>query len=490
MKLLEKIMNWGSETPDKVAHTTGAQNSRIHYGELCLSALKVGEYLERTSGSMRSPVIVYGHKEPEMLIAFLGAVLSGRPYVPVDISIPRERVLRIKDSLRDPVVLTPETVRKVTAESKSPGFTPIPLESGDPFYIMFTSGSTGEPKGVIITRECLEDFAGWMMEEQQFATGNEVFLNQAPFSFDLSVMDLYLSLASGGTLFSITRDYIASPAQLFRALRISATTVWVSTPSFAALCIREPSFSAEMLPDLNRFLFCGEVLPADLSAELLKRFPRARLWNTYGPTEATVATTSIEITGEVISSCPRLPVGYAKPRTRILIMNEAGGIVPEGDKGEIVIAGPNVAAGYLNRPDLTGRSFFELDGMRAYRTGDAGFCRGNLIFCDGRMDSQIKLHGYRIELGDIEANLKALESVRDAVVVPHVKDGRVEFLSAFVIAEKKDIAGEDDFASVRKLKKALGERVPSYMVPQQISFVLSFPITANGKIDRKSLTGG
>src|SRR4029077_3455415 len=287
----------------------------------------------------------------------------------------------------------------------------IPVEKNDPFYILFTSGSTGEPKGVIITLACLEHFISWMLAEQQFNERAEVFLNQAPFSFDLSVMDLYCSLVTGGTLFSISRDLIENPKKLYRALATSAVTTWVSTPSFALMCLVEDKFAEAMLPRVRRFLFCGETLAPKTAAQLVARFPQARVWNTYGPTEATVATTSIHVDAAILEKYSPLPVGRVMPGTKIFIVDENGGELAANKRGEIIIAGPNVSPGYVGRPDLTARAFFEYRGLRAYRTGDLGRFRDGLLFFEGRIDEQIKLSGYRIELGDVEANLRALPTV-------------------------------------------------------------------------------
>jgi D-alanine--poly(phosphoribitol) ligase subunit 1 len=263
------------------------------------------------------------------------------------------------------------------------------VAKNDPLYILFTSGSTGEPKGVIITLECLEHFIGWMLAEHHFIEGAEVFLNQAPFSFDLSVMDLYCSLATGGTLVSISRDLIANPKRLYGALASSGVTTWVSTPSFAQMCLAEDKFAEPMLPRLRRFLFCGETLAPQTAAQLLARFPQAQVWNMYGPTEATVATTSIQIDSAILEKYSPLPVGRVMPGTKIFIFDENGAELSDDKRGEIIIAGPNVGPGYVGRPDLTARAFFEYRDQRAYKTGDLGHFRDRMLFFEGRIDEQI-----------------------------------------------------------------------------------------------------
>ena len=338
---------------------------------------------------------------------------------------------------------------------------------------------------MVITHANLEHFVAWMLAEQRFAAPGETFLNQAPFSFDLSVMDLYASLATGGTLFSITKDHVANLKSLYEAFRVSGLTTWVSTPSFAQMCLIERSFAQPMLPKLRRFLFCGETLAPETAAQLLERFPLAEVWNTYGPTEATVATTSVRITREVLEKWSPLPVGAAMPGTRVVILGENGERMGEGGRGEIVIAGPNVSPGYLGRDDLTAKTFFDYDGARAYRTGDWGREREGQIFFEGRRDSQVKVNGYRIELGDLEANLRALPEIADAVVLPVEKQGRIDALAAIVILAVEKSGS--DFAFTAQLKTRLGERLPAYMIPRKFLYVDAFPMTANGKADRRKL---
>ncbi len=482
MDLIERIDRWGRETPDRAAHISGDRT--LTFGELCARSDALAAWIEGELGGNRGPVAVLGHKEPEMLIAFLGAVKSGRPYVPIDLSLPAQRVERIVQNAGAALTLTPARVAELST-APPPANPPRRVAGDDPFYILFTSGSTGEPKGVVITLANLEHFLAWLLAEQRFAAPGETFLNQAPFSFDLSVMDLYASLATGGTLFSITKDHVANLKALYAAFRVSALTTWVSTPSFAQMCLIERTFAEPMLPDLRRFLFCGETLAPETAAQLLDRFPQAEVWNTYGPTEATVATTSVRITREVLEKWSPLPVGAAMPGTRVLILGENGGRVCDGERGEIVIAGPNVSPGYLGRADLTAQAFFDLDGTRAYRTGDWGRERAGQIFFEGRRDRQVKVNGYRIELGDLEAHLRALPEIADAVVLPVEKQGRIDALAAVVVLAVEKSGS--DFAFTAQLKTRLGERLPAYMIPRKFLYVEAFPMTANGKADRRKL---
>jgi D-alanine--poly(phosphoribitol) ligase subunit 1 len=173
------------------------------------------------------------------------------------------------------------------------------------------------------------------------------------------------------------------------------------------------------------------------------------------------------------------------PGTQIVILGENGEPVPEDERGEIVIAGPNVSPGYLGREDLTAKAFFEYDGQHAYRTGDWGRLRKGQLFFEGRMDGQVKVHGYRIELGDLEANLRALPEIADAVVLPVIKQGKIDSLAAIVVlaVEKSGT----DFEMSARLKNRLGERLPAYMIPRKFLYVDAFPMTANGKADRRKL---
>jgi D-alanine--poly(phosphoribitol) ligase subunit 1 len=482
MHLLDRISHWVKTTPDRLAHISDERS--ITFKELGARSDALAAWLDRELGDKRVPVAILGHKEPEMLVTFLAAVKTGRPYVPIDKSIPTARVERVMEISEAGVLLTPEKVAAVAA-NEAPYGSSRRVAENDPFYILFTSGSTGEPKGVVITLANLNHYLAWMTGEHSFEPAAETFLNHAPFTFDLSVHDIYLSLSTGGTLFSLTKESASDLKRMFELLKTSGITQWMTTPSFAQMCMIEKRFNQEMLPGLHRFFFCGEVLAHETAVQLLERFPTARVFNTYGPTEATVAVTSVEITAEILAEWNPLPIGKVMPGTRILIRGEDGREVPPGERGEIVIAGPNVSPGYLFRPDLTEKAFASFEDTRSYRTGDWGRDRNGMVFCEGRMDNQIKLHGHRIELGDMESNLRALDAVADAVVLPVKKGERIDGVAAFIVLSGPKSGS--DFEQAAALKKQLGERVPPYMIPRKFVFLENFPMNANGKADRKKL---
>jgi D-alanine--poly(phosphoribitol) ligase subunit 1 len=482
MDIVARVDEWSYRRPDRLAHISGERS--LSYRELKIRSDALAAHLSSLHLDERSPIAVLGHKEPEMLIAFLGCIKAGHPYAPIDTSLPRQRIDGIIRSSGAQITLTPEFTREASATDVR-DFVHHRMSPSDPFYIMFTSGSTGVPKGVVITLGCLTDFIDWIEAEHRFAEG-EVFLNQVPYSFDVSVMDTYLALLTGGTVFSIGRDHIDKPIRLFQALASSAVSFWISTPAFGQLCLSERTFNQNMLPRLRWLMFIGETLPPSLVSHLYDRFPRAEVWNGYGPTETTIATSSVRIDRDMLTRYTSLPIGFPKPRTRMVVLDPDGSPVAPGDLGEIIIAGPNVSPGYLNSPEANKRAFFDLDGTRAYRTGDLGHFQDGMLFFDGRMDNQIKLYGHRVELGDVEAHLSALPDVRDVVVLPVWKDGHVVSLEACVVLRER---GEgSDFTIANQLRTQLAERLPAHMLPRKFRFLDKFPMTVNGKVDRSNLS--
>lgn len=503
MNILEKVKHYACAQPLAKAMKSGEEE--ITYQELDLASDYLATYLDNTCGDNKSPVAVYGHKSVYMLICMLACVKSGRAYCPIDVSLPDLRTQLILNKMDSPVVLAVEKMQcdynkvinieeiKNIIELQTKGISSDKwVKNDEVFYIIFTSGSTGEPKGVQITANCLNNYLDWAVGlgcTQEDKLG-KCFLNQAPLSFDLSVMDLYTSLASGGTLWTLSRTVQSDYQLLMESLRDSHAGIWVSTPSFAEICLSDKQFDEALMPELETFLFCGETLTNDTVTKLGKRFPHSKIINSYGPTESTVAVTSADITGELCATTNPLPVGRTKPGTIIEIRDKEGQVVKDGQKGEIVILGDTVSSGYYKSPELSKKAFFEVkkEGhiVRGYRTGDEGYLNNGMLYYSGRIDLQIKLHGYRIEIEDIENNLLKLNGIDKAVVIPNIKEGKTKSLSAYIVYKGEII---EPFDTGLALKRQLKQFVPDYMIPKKFVFLEEFPINNNGKIDRKLLGG-
>lgn len=463
-------------------------------------AAEVGAWCEaaRAHGFVADmPVILRGHKEAGFMVAMTGALLLGAPFVPVDTIYPDERMLRIADELGATTYYDvvagkfatlrndPHDAASATGDmSASNAASALGAVNGGRIlretglaYVIFTSGTTGTPKGVQIGRESLQGLAEWMTLD--FALGTApVFMNQAPFSFDLSVYDVIGMLSLGGTAVLVSRTLSARSDALLSELAAHDVTTWVSTPSFAQQQLLNPQFSAAGLKSLRTFLFCGEALSIALAKRLRLLFPAARIINTYGPTEATVATTWIEVDDALLAKYPNMPIGWAKRDCEVFV-----------DAGELCIAGPNVMRGYLNRADLNATRMFTHNGQRAFRTGDGGSVDADgLLFCQGRMDDQVKLNGYRIELQEIDAALGALQGVRAAAAVPLRRaDGSVARIVAFVETGEVGEVGTRLPAHLHDWKAMLATQLPSYMIPSELLGCRALPVSVNFKIDRTRL---
>ena len=326
MKILEVLK--GYQSSDRLAMTN--DQGSITYRELWERSDLLAKYVKQICDDDYTPVIVYGHKNPNMLVAFLACVKSGRAYVPVDISVPQSRVEAIIDSVAPKLILTTEDLPQykdhkttnILRDDYVTGVCATVDESdyvkGDSvYYIIFTSGSTGTPKGVQITYDALNYFTEWALTLGSNSKTRKRFINQAPFSFDLSVMDLYMSLASESCLCSLEKTVQTDYKKLFARLRETEANVWVSTPSFADMCMADKAFCEELMPNIELFLFCGETLTNKTVSGLMERFPKAQIYNTYGPTESTVAITEVLVTPSVNEQFNPLPVGKAKPGTTL-----------------------------------------------------------------------------------------------------------------------------------------------------------------------------
>lgn len=505
MNLIDTINSYGDLRKNVTAHKY--RDSILTYKELVEMSDALAVYLIEEFGEDKTPVVVYGHKQHEMMICFLACAKSGHAYIPIDSSLPDERIRDIIESSAANIIFSigqlknsVENVRMIDKDkigeifSSYKGRRPdksLMVKPHDTYYIIYTSGSTGRPKGVQITLSCLESFIKWGLQIGNLnIEKNYIFMNQAPFSFDLSVMDLYLSLYTGSTLFSIDKDMVANLRELFDYFKTSDISVWVSTPSFAEMCLADKSFGQELLPKLEFMLFCGEVLPNSCVRKLHERFASAKVINTYGPTEATVAVTSVDVTPEIVQMFEPLPVGYVKDDCSIFIVDVEGKTVPEGEKGEILIAGESVSIGYYRNQEMTEKVFSKVmiagQEKRCYKTGDEGYLKDGLLHYSGRIDFQIKLSGYRIELEDIENNLRKIDFVEGAVVLPVSKNGKVQYLVAVVTLNRA--IDDTEFKIGQTIRNELKKFLPEYMIPKKVVIRDSIPMTANGKINRKALT--
>lgn len=419
------------------------------------------------------PVLIRGHKEVSFMVAIAGALSLRAPFVPVDTIYPEERLQRIAQVL-DAYVLY-DTVSGSFKTLKTG--VPSQLAEKDLAYILFTSGTTGEPKGVQIGSESVQSLIDWMAAD--FALGDvPVFMSQTTFSFDLSMYEVFGTLCLGGTIVLIPRTLLAEPDRFMQTVARHDTSIWVSTPALAQQQLLNKNFNQSGLPVIRLFLFCGEPLSNNLVRALRTRFPDAGILNTYGPTEATVATTWLPVSDAIIAQYPVLPIGIAKRDCEVFI-----------DEGELCIAGENVMRGYLNRADLNATRMFHKDGRRGFRTGDLGSIdEHGMLFCHGRIDDQIKIGGYRIELLEIDLALRALPGERGAAVVALRRpDGSASRLVAFV---ETGLADVDPFVLPDEIlgwKELLARPLPSYMIPSELIACARLPISVNYKVDRKQL---
>lgn len=476
--IINLINDFGQSNPERVA--VRHKDEELTYQQLMDESSKLAHLLQDN----HKPLIVYGHMSPYMLVGMIGAIKAGCGYVPIDTSVPSERVNMIINKVQPDIIfntsdtqLNHSNIQELTIQSIQDSDNPTLFDSQigltDVVYTIFTSGSTGEPKGVQIEYASLIEFAKWMVSLNE-SEGSQEWLNQAPFSFDLSVMAIYPCLTSGGTLNLVDKEMINKPKLLNEMLVNTPINAWVSTPSFMEMCLLLPNLNESSYPSLNHFFFCGEILPHRTAKALLDRYPSAVVYNTYGPTEATVAVTGIKLTPEVIETYNPLPVGVSRPNTSLFTT----------DEGELVIKGNSVSLGYLDNKEKTDAVFNFEDGLRIYHTGDKAIEKDGQWFIQGRIDFQIKLNGYRMELEEIETQLRQSEFVRETVVVPVYKNNKVIHLIGAVVPTEEV---RDDLEMTRQIKSELKSRLPEYMIPRKFVWMKQLPLTSNGKLDRKQV---
>ncbi|MGC5033393.1 AMP-binding protein [Micromonospora sp. DT229] len=466
------------------------------YSELYGRALALGGTVARTTG--RSPVGILAARSVECYAGILGAMFAGAPVVPLNPTFPLDRTVAmasragvraviadrsgaavvpaLRAALPDLVVIAPDpAVLAVTdgVEAGDPLPAPVAVSPCDIAYTLFTSGSTGAPKGVPITHANVAHFLT-TNQARYGLTPRDVCSQTFEATFDLVMFDLFMTWGSGAAL-------VSTPVHVFGSLpefvADQGLTVWFSVPSAIALVRRRGGLSPGSMPSLRWSLFCGEALLGADAEAWQAAAPNSTVENLYGPTELTIACSAYRwdprrSPAECVDGV--VPIGRIYPGLDHLLRNEAG--ERTGDEGELCVAGPQTFPGYLDARDDEDR-FVEYDGVRWYRTGDlVRSVRAGLAYL-GRVDHQIKIRGYRVELGEIEWHLRRAAGVEEAVVVP-VRDALTHRLAAWYTG-RGDLAG--------RLRGHLAASVPAFMVPHWIHHTSGLPRSPNGKIDRRAL---
>ena len=447
------------------------------------------------------PIVIYGDKEIDFVAVMHAALKTGVAYVPVDISYPVQRLMKIVDQVESDIIVNfskleveingSAVIDKCDVNDIYSSYADAVshcdnwVKEDDICYILFTSGSTGEPKGVPISKGNLLNFTDWFLSFCKVKYDEYYAINQVSYSFDVSDICLYIYLPLGICLLNIDRKMARDMRLLFPYLTKYQAGVWISTSSFLELCIFDKHFDRVLMPKLDVVILAGEVLTKNLSSTIFERFEGVKLVNGYGPTEATVLLTACYITEEMLHDTKSLPIGEILSDGKANIVSEYIGENGE-EIGELQVASRSVARGYYKNDRLTKERFYENeDGVMGYKTGDLVYEDNGLIYYVGRKDFQIKLHGLRIELNDIESNLNKLAYISGSVVLPVYKDGKPDYLAAFVTLNEEQSESAIRFAM--RVKNDLKEMIPVYMVPKKVTVVQEFPLNVNGKIDRKKL---
>jgi amino acid adenylation domain-containing protein len=510
------FFHWAVESPDRPA--LEVEGGALTYGELARRAHAIKETLIQHAQNAGPPLTaVLAHRSVTAFAGILGALARGHGYVPLNPGFPparnrsmldrsgcegliidsaaRSEVSRLLEGLeRELLLVLPdeEDVEPFAREwaphrvvgTRAPGAGDV-LESptvrpSDPAYLLFTSGSTGVPKGVAVSHANVRAFLDAVTQRFDF-TENDRFSQTFSLTFDLSVFDMFAAWESGACLCCPSDKTLLNPADFIRRSRL---TVWFSVPSIALFMRRLRALKPASFPTLRWSLFCGEALPGAVTQEWAQAAPSSTVENLYGPTEATIACTAYRwdsVRSPDESELGLVPIGHPLGAMSTLVAGDQLREVRPGEAGELLLSGPQVVQGYWHDEKTTARSFVSVDGRPYYRTGDrvrrpAG--DGPLLYL-GRLDNQIKVLGHRVELGEVEAAVREEAGV-DAVVAvgwPRSPAGAAG-IAAFLADTSVDVAA---------LRRRLARRLPSYMVPREVRLLPDLPLNANGKWDRAAL---
>ena len=512
--VLSRLLSNSAEACDEKIAVTCAGHS-LTYGALERESSRLAHLLRREGVQPGDRVALYLNKSVESVLGIFAVLKAGAAYVPLDPMAPPQRLTLIVNDCGVRHVLTTAAKVAVIAEGKlgeaiefgllmdmAPSAIPasatvrwrrrgeaagepdsapdVPISETDLAYILYTSGSTGVPKGVMISHRNALAFVDWAADCFDIRPDDRLS-NHAPFHFDLSVFDLYAAIRNGASVHLVPEMFAFFPASLIRFMEDNRITVWYSVPSVLTLLLQHGNLGAASLPDLRVVLFAGEVFPAKHLRALMQTLPRPRYANLYGPTETNVCTW-YEVPAPPEGDAP-IPVGRACSGDEVFALDEQGRRVGTGEEGILHVRGPTVMMGYWARTEQTAEVLSETPGGdRVYRTGDlvVPMKDGNFRFL-GRRDHQVKSRGYRIELGEVEAALLSHPDIAEAVVVPVPDEEIGHRLRALVVA-----AGGKQPAPA-ELTQHCAQRIPKYMIPESIDARPQLPKTSTGKIDRQRL---
>ena len=488
------------KTPDSTALIF--ENDSLTYKQLDCRANQLAHCLRENNVVAGDTVAVFMNRSLEMVIALYGIHKAGAAYVPLDSEYPLERLGWMLSDTQTRLILSqtclqqklPDNSAKIiciddagwslNVTSFSESRIPLSGKSDDTAYVIYTSGSTGKPKGVLNSHSGIVNRLCWMQEAFPLTLDDRI-LHKTPYSFDVSVWEFFWPLINGATLVIARPEGHKAPAYLSRILYEQAITTVHFVPSMLRVFLESAEFNPAGA--LKRVICSGEALGFDIQQQFFQQ-STAELHNLYGPTEAAVDVSHW--------SCKRddkhkvVPIGYPIANTCLYILDAGAHLVPKGVAGELHIGGVQVSKGYLNRDELNAEKFISdpfssknnATVARLYKTGDrARYLKDGSIEYLGRIDNQVKLRGFRIELGEIESRLSEYQNIKAAVAVISEALPENPRLIAFVTGIGAAAFNEQE------LKDFLSDHLPEYMVPSSIQLLDQFPLSANGKVDRKTL---
>ncbi|HKH48538.1 MAG TPA: amino acid adenylation domain-containing protein, partial [Thermoanaerobaculia bacterium] len=480
--LHELIAAQAARTPHAVA--ASFDREELTYAGLLGRARRLARELIALGVQPEAPVGVLLERSLEMIVGLLGILEAGAAYVPLDPTLPAERLKAVVGSAGISVVLG--STHAVRMDENGEGQGAVRRVGEDNLaYVIYTSGSTGTPKGVMIPHQGIVNRLLWMQEAYGLTPDDRV-LQKTPFGFDVSVWEFFWPLIVGARLVFARPEGHKDPVYLAELIAREKITTLHFVPSMLQVFL-ESAPGLEALTSIRQVMASGEALPPDLVRRFFARLPHAELHNLYGPTEASVDVSVWPAVPEPPRSV--VPIGRPIANLRLHVVDRAFGPQPVGVAGELLLGGVGLARGYLGRPELTAAAFVpdpfaQEPGGRLYRTGDLTrlLSDGNVEYL-GRIDHQVKIRGFRIELGEIEVVLLRHPAVREAVVV-----AREGALVGYVVLDRTDPTDPTDRSDSKAALAAwLRDRLPEYMVPAAFVVLEALPLSPNGKVDRKAL---